>query len=200
MHTTSRQSCEGEVAAGSGLAGDVPESEPPPEPTEPPDPPVAAGVEGCGDAAPAASPEPEPESEEPEEPEEEDAFRDRGSDTEVDADADVVLGVGTASGREPCGVTEVGAAAARRSDRPFAGDRVEGAAEDRWSSGRVDDGPVCRDASSSAEPRPAVSGAEAASARSAESRSRAVKVRPPPTSATAVATTARRWFFFQRTR
>ncbi|QEV42783.1 hypothetical protein CP978_33380 [Streptomyces nodosus] len=46
----------------------------------------------------------------------------------------------------------------------------------------------------------AMSGAGAAWARSAECRSSAAKVIPPPTRATAVATTARRWLFFQRAR
>ncbi|MEU1186971.1 hypothetical protein [Streptomyces sp. NPDC005859] len=43
------------------------------------------------------------------------------------------------------------------------------------------------------------SGVVAACAWSPVCRSSAVKVSPPPTRATAVATTARRWFFFQRT-
>ncbi|OIK05426.1 hypothetical protein BIV23_12715 [Streptomyces monashensis] len=49
-------------------------------------------------------------------------------------------------------------------------------------------------------PRPMLrlSGAVAAWARSPEPRSIEEKARPPPTSATAVATTARRWLFFQR--
>jgi len=209
MHTTSRQSCDGEVAVGAGLAGGVPESEPPelPDPSVPLDPsdrPVPsedAGADGCRGAV-SAAPSEEDEDDEDEDDEDEDED-DEGEFRDPGADADVVSGVGRASGREPCGVTEVGAAAFRRSDRPFSGDcveGVEGVVEDRSASGRVDDGPVYRVASSFAEPEPTASGAEAASARSAESRSMAVKVRPPPTSATAVATTARRWFFFQRAR
>ncbi|MFJ5031281.1 hypothetical protein ACIQB5_24890 [Streptomyces sp. NPDC088560] len=51
---------------------------------------------------------------------------------------------------------------------------------------------------SSPRPMLRLSGAVAAWARSPEPRSIEEKARPPPTSATAVATTARRWLFFQR--
>ncbi|MEU6029271.1 hypothetical protein ABZ825_20035 [Streptomyces tauricus] len=201
--STSRQSCDGAVADGEGLAGDVPESGPP----VPPDPlgsSVAAGVDGCGedDDEDEAEEEAGEEAEDEADEEAEDALRDRWSD------ADAVPGAGSASGRDPCGAAEDGATAPRSADRPLAGDRGDVAVEDRWVSGRVDEGRVYSGTSSTAEPapvcvfvpRPAVSGADAASARSAGSRSMAVKVRPPPTSATAVATTARRWFFFQRMR
>jgi hypothetical protein len=64
--------------------------------------------------------------------------------------------------------------------------------------GAEDVGGVGAAGRSSPRPMLRLSGAVAAWARSPEPRSIEEKARPPPTSATAVATTARRWLFFQR--
>ncbi|MET7656082.1 hypothetical protein [Streptomyces sp. NPDC005486] len=71
--------------------------------------------------------------------------------------------------------------------------------EDRCPSDRVTVGRVRSDVGSFPPAVLGTSGVVAACAWSPVCRSSAVKVSPPPTRATAVATTARRWFFFQRT-
>ncbi|MFF0559644.1 hypothetical protein [Streptomyces sp. NPDC004266] len=79
---------------------------------------------------------------------------------------------------------------------------ADGATEARWTSGRTEGGGGGAPCSSrsSTTPAPGSCGAVAAWARSPDCRSIPLMVRPPPTSATAVATTARRWFFLQRAR
>nr|WP_052425287.1 hypothetical protein [Streptomyces fulvoviolaceus] len=71
---------------------------------------------------------------------------------------------------------------------------------ERCVSVGVDEAGVGSVAGISAIPMASLSGAEAAWVRSVDWRSSAETVRPPPTRATAVATSALRWVFFQRSR
>jgi hypothetical protein len=71
---------------------------------------------------------------------------------------------------------------------------------DRFVSAGVAEAGTGAVACSSAMPMACLSGAEAACVRSVDCRFIEVTVRPPPTRATAVATRALRWVFFQRSR
>ncbi|MFD9434811.1 hypothetical protein [Streptomyces sp. NPDC060002] len=77
-------------------------------------------------------------------------------------------------------------------------DGALGDGEVRCAPERVTVGRVCSRVGSSPPAVVGVSGPVAAWAWSPVCRSSAAKVSPPPTRATAVATTARRWLFFQR--
>ncbi|KQX62246.1 hypothetical protein [Streptomyces sp. Root1310] len=94
---------------------------------------------------------------------------------------------GTVAGEEAC-----------ESGWVFVDAGVLGEGEARCAPERLTVGRLCSRVGSSPPAVVGVSGTVAACAWSPLWRSSAAKVRPPPTRATAVATTARRWFFFQR--
>jgi hypothetical protein len=116
-----------------------------------------------------------------------------------DCEAAVAAGVGAVaeSVRTDDRVVVDAESAARRCEASF----VEGVAVDACCAlAGVDAGRESSEAGSSAAPMDRLSGEVAASVRVLDCWFIAETVRPPPTRATAVATTALRWFFFQRAR
>ncbi|GAB2832781.1 hypothetical protein GCM10027073_71610 [Streptomyces chlorus] len=168
------------------------------EPLRPPEPPLpeepSGGVVGRV-AVPESTPAPEPLEFEPvrmPEPSDEGVVRD-GDVAVVGAPVassgrvlDAVVGADTVPVGCRCASSSGAGCEGRSWERCVPGGLTDGAGPPYWSAGP------------SAPPMPDTSGAVAAWARSPESRSIEARVSPPPTKATAVATRARRWVFFQR--
>lgn len=186
---------EGEVAGGVGVACD------PPEPVLPVPPVPPVPDVGCDDVAVWPEPVPLP-------PETGESVRDPEGEVAVERDVPEPPEEPAAEREAVSGCAVDGAAWDRsgtycRCGRPVEGDCAAGVCEgrgvpDRGSPARADDSAVYCVVGSSPPPVGVASGAGAAVAGSAECRSIAATVRPPPTRATAVATRARRWVFFKR--